>query len=607
MAGDKDARITVGIEGADDVARAADRATAPWRRAGEAVAGSFRRAGQAISSQLEQVGMDMLRTVTVMRTLDMRSAVDGARSYREEVTRFGIVARESVGGVRLGFEQLSKMTLEGEPALVAWSRGVGRLTYDYTGAIVSAKALHDESVATGKSFDEMGQLGVVMHESLGVADQMDTALGKIRAQAEALGTVGGAAAFQDQILALGGALTGVATQSEQARSRVTALLGILGKGYSAPQAQQIQQSVFGGLLANANGLSLVLGHDVLNEKGELADPARTLREAQAFYQRLVPNKRLRRMMLRQQYGNLGGSAIERGDFSEQAVSTIAALPPSRRASRAAEQFEATDAGKALKTQLEAQRHMRDAAEALVGLQDKWGETFASSPLAGQVVGGLVQATMRTALGQLGGIVSGGATSAAGGAGGEAAVGGLTAGLGGATLALGAFTVGLLATGKVLSELGEASKVHQGFDTVALTPEKAKLLSEKAQAAEVAAPAQRSEGVKYAFELEQQRLRAGRAVGLVSAYEQAASEYGRTGGYHLRPGNSLLSATEGPNADPVLQAVRQGLESGRIDTRQLPHDIAAAIVEALQRSPLKAVIQAGPGGVQPPEKPDGGRN
>src|SRR5438132_17957 len=138
MAGDKDARVVVGIDGADDVARPADRATAPWRRAGEAVAGGFRRAGQAISSQ-------------------------------------------------------------------------------------------------------RGPLGIVMHNSLGVTDEMDKALGKIRAQAEALGTVGGAAAFQDQILALGGALTGVATQSEEARSRVTALIGILGKGYSAPQAQQIQQ------------------------------------------------------------------------------------------------------------------------------------------------------------------------------------------------------------------------------------------------------------------------------------------------------------------------------------------------------------------------------
>src|SRR5689334_3112063 len=114
---DKEAKVTVGVEGADEVGQAARRAVEPWQRAGEAVASSFNRAGSAIGQQLEQVGMDMLRTATVMQTLDMRSAVAGARAYREEVTRFGVVAGESVGSLRSGFEKLSKLTLEGEPAL----------------------------------------------------------------------------------------------------------------------------------------------------------------------------------------------------------------------------------------------------------------------------------------------------------------------------------------------------------------------------------------------------------------------------------------------------------------------------------------------------------
>ena len=42
-------------------------------------------------------------------------------------------------------------------------------------------------------------------------------------------------------------------------------------------------------------------------------------------------------------------------------------------------------------------------------------------------------------------------------------------------------------------------------------------------------------------------------------------------------------------------------------QQLPKNIADALVDALQRSPLKAYIQAGPGGVQAPDKPDKGRN
>ena len=96
---DKEAKVVVGVEGADEVAQAAKRAIEPWQRAGEAVASSFKRAGSAIGQELSNVGMDMLRTVTVMQTLDMRSAVTGARAYREEVTRFSGVAGESVGPV----------------------------------------------------------------------------------------------------------------------------------------------------------------------------------------------------------------------------------------------------------------------------------------------------------------------------------------------------------------------------------------------------------------------------------------------------------------------------------------------------------------------------
>src|SRR5438105_4566868 len=113
-----DAKVTVGVEGADEVAAAARRATEPWQRAGDAIASSFKRAGSAIGGQLAQVGSDMLRTVTVMRTLDMRGAVDGARGYREEIARFGVAADLSFATARLGVDKISKATLESESSLV---------------------------------------------------------------------------------------------------------------------------------------------------------------------------------------------------------------------------------------------------------------------------------------------------------------------------------------------------------------------------------------------------------------------------------------------------------------------------------------------------------
>jgi hypothetical protein len=58
---------------------------------------------------------------------------------------------------------------------------------------------------------------------------------------------------------------------------------------------------------------------------------------------------------------------------------------------------------------------------------------------------------------------------------------------------------------------------------------------------------------------------------------------------------------------VLKELAQEIKGGRIDTDRLPRNIADALVDALQRSPLKAVLHAGPGGVATPDKPQGGRN
>jgi hypothetical protein len=308
--------------------------------------------------------------------------------------------------------------------------------------------------------------------------------------------------------------------------------------------------------------------------------------------------------LRTYFGNLGGSAVYRGDFSNEAVSAIAGVAPSRSAARAAERFEESDAGRARKTQQEAQRNLRETAESLVALQDKYGAAFAEHPLAGQMVSNLLDATMRAATSGLGGLAGGGAgmlNSAGGGV--EGAGTALAGGLGTATMALGVFALAVGGAVKALTEIGEASRKKMGFGPAEqISVADAKLLRERARVAEEAAPGERSTGMQRAFELETERLRPGRATALLSIYERAYEQQRAP-----QLGGALLAATEGPNADPVMKELREELKGGRIDTDRLPKNIADALVEALQRSPLKAVLQAGPGSVVPPAKPAGGRN
>ena len=72
----------------------------------------------------------------------------------------------------------------------------------------------------------------------------------------------------------------------------------------------------------------------------------------------------------------------------------------------------------------------------------------------------------------------------------------------------------------------------------------------------------------ALDQERARLRKGRALEMLSDYEEA---YQGQQAPHVR--QSLITESTGVNADPVLKAVREQLESGRIDTKALPADIA----------------------------------
>ena len=634
---DQEAAVTLGSKGADKIIADARRVQDAWQRAGEGVASSVKRAGSEIGSQLTQIGSDALRTVTVMRTLDMKSAVDGARDYREEVTRFSTQAQSSFGTAKTGIENLSKATLESESKVLAWSKAVGRLTYDYTGAAMSAKALHDESVATGKSFDEMGHFGAMLHNSLGVkGEEVAGVLGLIRSQADALGTVGGVAALQDQIQALSGSLGDMNAGIGESRNRMLALIGVLGQGYRPDQAKGIQSSVMGFVTQSSALLQFTSGMDIYNDKGEVDAgkmPA-ALRELQKKYRRLIPNKKLRMLALQGAMGGnrMAAAAFERGDFTDEHLGAVAGLAPSTGAAKAASGFAESEAGQSLANQQTAQRNMRNALAPLLQAQDKYGAAFAGSPMAGQLIGSVLQASMGAGMKGLGGLFSGGAGGAVGGAGGaagaaggvaseeaatvalaggatgaaggvaseEAATAALAGGLSSAAIAVGAFGLAVAATGKVLIDLGEASKAKMGFGPA---PELTKAeAEEKAAAAKRAADeakGHRTEGMQAAFEAEQKRLGKGdyslekqkqRAMEIVEAYGSGKGAQGI--------GSDTYRATGG---DKALIELQSELSSGKGASlaelsKVFPAETARAIVAALAQTTLKVQPQPTPGPV-----------
>lgn len=602
--GEREARISVGVDGVEEIVSAARQATDAWSRAGTTVGSVFRQIGPAIGRELQRAGLEVVRLSTSIRTLDLRSAVDSFRQVREASTRFAVAAGTSVEGTRRQFESLARSTLETVPAVAQWATGVGRLTYNYQGALSSVRAYHREAIATGKSFDEMSGLAVVMAERLGVEDA-SSALGHLRAQAEALGTVGGVAAFQDQIKSLAGSMVGLAGVGDEARNRLTALAGVLGQGLRPVQAEAVQRSVLGFVEQRSGLLNLLGGRDIYDESGQL-DPQK-LTESLAWlrerHRRWIPNERLRRVFTRQamgggQVGALAAAAFERADFGE--VARIAGLAPSGGAGDRLGQYLTSEHGRATAAERHADMRMRETAAPIARAQDEITEAGKDQPYAAQVGSGIVNTiatTLATIFGtaiaakMLGRGGAAGAGQIAAGVGGRFALGEAGAVLG---AGFGAGAAGLLMLGTAGGDTARlGARPGAGFEPIDEDD-------------------RREAGVQArVLSAERRRLREKNIGGFTARF--LGTEVLGMGGSTVLGGGGTEGTERGFLARDLLaleerasKKAEAALPPKPLDPDKLPDDIARAVSRELRSSPL-LVIETKPAPSPQPEEAEEGRN
>src|SRR5437867_1604971 len=99
----KDARVTVGVEGADEVARAADRALTPWQGAAQRVGGAFRAVGGAVAESVQGIVSDLGHVVTAAGAISFAGAIQQVHAFEETVARIGVGAGRSIESVQAGF------------------------------------------------------------------------------------------------------------------------------------------------------------------------------------------------------------------------------------------------------------------------------------------------------------------------------------------------------------------------------------------------------------------------------------------------------------------------------------------------------------------------
>lgn len=383
---EKEAKVKIGVEGADDVGRAAKEALDPWENKARTLQERFANTGKSIASTLEDafasVGRSFASVITASNRLDLATAVAGAERFDRTITRMATGAGRSLDAMTDRMQAIGDRTGLSDNAAAQWARSIAAVTYDLDGATKSAGALGDEALATGREFDEMNGLYVALQKAVPPGRDVGDVLKTIRAQAETLGTIGGPRAFEDQIRSLDGALSHLSSKADV--GKFTALMGTLGKGLRPEQAQRVQQRVSGALESQAVDISRTVGYDILDEQGHVKDPTKVLGDLQKRMKKTGLSKQQQLYAWQRWLGPEAGTIMAHADLSQ--VPKVQAEAQAQRAkddaeahSRAAA-YRRSPAGQREARAREAEREQQAMGAGLLGLRDKYDEQFRGHPI-----------------------------------------------------------------------------------------------------------------------------------------------------------------------------------------------------------------------------------
>ncbi len=599
MAGDikKDAKITVGVEGAEDVGAAANKAFAPWEQAGARVGNTIKSVGNTIAGLAQTAISDMTRIASAAAGVNAAQGVASFRALEDQIARLGAASGSGLGQVREQIGAAARQAQLGETAVAAWAKGVGRLTYDYRQGAQQISAFNAEALATGRSAEEMAPLAVALHNTLGLAGDASDELGRMRAMADALGTTGGPAALADRLVAVSGILDTLGHKTAEQRHNIEAMVAGLGKGLSADGQTRVTSRILGDIAKDPRGYERMLGlkkGELVDEQGHIKDPMRVLELTQAhLLKRGGGNREHARMIAANMLGGdyEAGSALLNADVG--AMRAAANLGPSGAAATAAAAYQASEAGKVAEAGNERERRQRALGGAISPYVLGIEQTAAAHPLltmgALSAGGGLLSAgvgggirggagLLASLFGGVGGKVGAGAASALTGSNaapvfvtnwppgfGSGGIPGV--GAGGVASGVGSLLTG--GAGAVLGAAAAPAAVALGFGA-AWVDEAANLAHKRPQIeAETAA------------KLERQRTN--RAQHILSA---ALESGGTEEGFKKALGPSLMAQI---GHDPALQSVASGIASGGIDLADLPAAMREAVEAGIKGTKLESVV------------------
>lgn len=409
--GKRDAEITVGAD-ASAVERAASSAKAAWRDVGQSLTSALGGAAQGIATSLAEVA-------AAQGKINFSSQHQQVREFESATARLATASGRDLEAVRSSAEATGRAIGKRPAEVTAWTSSVGQLAYSYKGVEESLRGVSALAAETGRTADDYRGLAVTLSTVGHAAGSTTHAIGVMHAQADEMGTVGGIAAFADQVEALGDTVSRFAGSSEKDFLKVTGLAAELGRGLSPAAAGRVQQGAFGALAADPLRWERYLGRSITDEHGRVEDPAKVMQELTEKTKRRYGADARRVMMLN--FGAETGAAMFNADY--EGASKSAGLAPSATPGAAQEKLLATDAGKRGVAEAElaaSSRSLLGSSTALGRAADGLQKFSANNPLTGTFAATVATTTLSGFLSKYGGSIA----TMMGGKGGGGAVGGV---------------------------------------------------------------------------------------------------------------------------------------------------------------------------------------
>lgn len=443
MADDK-ARIEASLAGVEGINAGQKKIADGWKPVEEAQANvskgakALDGAWKGLKSGIKSLAGDALRATGILQGISLAKGVDEARAMQAATTRYAQKTGESASSLSSRLDGLEKRTLTSSPAMLSFSQALQAVTYDSSFATGSLGELGDIALSMGESLSDQLGFAETMRTGLGVTEQLTQEFDRLRGMADELGISGGIQSFRDALVSANSELEHIADNGEKARAKVEAMAAVLTAGFKPGQQKSVLTGTLSMLRNRATDIERVTGKQVLNDRGELMDPAGTLANLKRYSEARKKAKgwddRTYRQAMRAEWGTDVAAAIMNYDPAK-AAELAGKKNWSPETAQKADDLRNTDAGKNVARQLDRDQQLRHAGEVLLDASNKFYE----------VVG--VWGALGTQLAaQLGGSLLGSAMEALG-------IGGATIGAAGTALVAG---VGATAAGQLyaVSQLGQ---------------------------------------------------------------------------------------------------------------------------------------------------------